>query len=195
MGKISAYIQSVQRCIQKSFKVKYRTDTDFALASRLVVFLAFVPPEHTETAFAVLSKHVCTSYPEVMHVVNYYEQNYLGLAEPAGTRTVFKCSIVHWNQYAMVLVEGFHSGFKSKVNRPKPSVQEYFRAIRDQQVTTDYHLDRLAHGMTPAMKRKNLNHVLYDICLNFNQYDSVLSYTSKEVVLICIEKLEYMLSV
>ena len=32
--------QSVQRRIQKSFKVKYRTDKSFALASRLVVFLA-----------------------------------------------------------------------------------------------------------------------------------------------------------
>ena len=49
----------------------------------------------------------------------------------------------------------------------------HFRAIRDQQVTTDSHLDRLAHGMTHA---KNLNHVLYDICVNFNQYDSVLSH-------------------
>ena len=37
--------QSVQPRIQKSFKVKYRTDKDFALASRLVVFQAFVPPE------------------------------------------------------------------------------------------------------------------------------------------------------
>ena len=55
------------------------------------------------------------------------------------------------------MVEGFHLGFKSKVNRPKPMVQEYFRAIRDQQVTTDYHL---AAGMTPAKKRKTNNHVL-----------------------------------
>ena len=54
-------------------------------------------------------------------------------------------------------------------------MQEYFRAIRDHQVTTDYHLDRLAHshGMTPAKKRKYLNHVLYDICVNVNQYDSL----------------------
>ena len=125
-----------------------------------------------------------------MQIVNYFEQNYLSLAQPDGTRTGFKYSIEHWNHYAMVLVdpdyphtsnmvEGFHSGFKSKVNRPKPSVQEYFRAIRDQQVTTDYHLDRLAHGMTPAKKRKNLNHVLYYTCVNFNQYDSVLSYMFK----------------
>ena len=40
---------------------------------------------------------------------------------------------------------------------------------------SDYHLDRLA----PAKKHKNLNHVLYDICVNFNQYDSVLSYKFK----------------
>ena len=107
----------------------------------------------------------------------------LHTAQPDGTRTGFKYSIEHWNHYAMVLVdpdyprtiEGFHSGFKSKVNRPKPSVQEYFRAIPDQQVTTDYHLDWLAQGMTPAKKRENLNHVLYDISVNFNQYDSVLS--------------------
>ena len=75
--------QSVQRRIQKSFKVKYRTDKDFALASRLVVFLAFVPPEHTETAFEALSIHVCTSYPELMQIVNDFEQNYLGLAQPS----------------------------------------------------------------------------------------------------------------
>ena len=77
------------------------------------------------------------------------------------------------------MVEGFHLGFKSKVNRPKPSVQEYFRAIRDQQVTTDYHLDRLAAGMTPAKKRKTTNHVLYKICGDFLEYDSVLNYMFK----------------
>ena len=50
--------------------MKYRTDKDFALASRLVVFLAFVPPENTETAFEALSIHFCTSYPELMQIVN-----------------------------------------------------------------------------------------------------------------------------
>ena len=114
-------------------------------------------------------------------------KTYLGLAQPDGTRAGTKFSIEHWNHHAMVLidrdyprtsnmVEGFHLGFKCKVNRPKPSVQEYFRAVRDQQITTDFHLDRLAHGMTPAKKRKTSNHVLYKICEDFSQYDSVLSY-------------------
>ena len=43
--------QSVQHHIQKSFKVEYRTYKDFALTSLLVVFLAFVPLDHVETAF------------------------------------------------------------------------------------------------------------------------------------------------
>ena len=51
------------------------------------------------------------------------------------------------------MVEGFHRGFKSRVNRPKPTVQEYFRAIREQQVITDYHIDRLGVGKTPSKKR------------------------------------------
>jgi hypothetical protein len=160
------------------------------LASRLVVFLAFVPLEHIESAFEALSVHVAGTYPELMAIVYYFEQTYLGLALPDGTRAGTKFSIEHWNHHAMVLidpnyprtsnmVEGFNLGFKCKVNRPKPSVQEYFRAIRDQQVTTDCHLDRLAAGLTPAKKRKTTNHVLYNICKDFHEYDTILSYMFK----------------
>ena len=65
--------------------------------------------------------------------------------------------------------------FKCKVKRPKPSVQEYFRAVRDQQITTDFHIDCLAHGKTLAKKRKTSNDVLCQICENFCQYDSACS--------------------
>ena len=92
------------------------------------------------------------------------------------------CSIDIGKDLGLYTPLGYHwttGATNYQVNRLKPSVQEYFRVIRDQQVTTDYHLDQLAHGMTPAKKRKNLNHVLYDICVNFNKYDSVLSYMFK----------------
>jgi hypothetical protein len=52
------------------------------------------------------------------------------------------------------MIEGFHLGFKSKVNGPNPMVQEYFRTVRDQQVSTYYHMDRLEQGMTPAQNVK-----------------------------------------
>ena len=70
--------------------------------------------------------------------------------------------IEFWNHYDSILidpefprmsnmVEGFHRGFKTRVHRPKPSVQDYFRAIREQQVMTDFHLDRLEAGITPVV--------------------------------------------
>jgi len=77
------------------------------------------------------------------------------------------------------LVEGFHRGFKSRVNRPKPTVQEYFRAIREQQVITDYHIDRLGVGKTPSkkrVKRKTSNDQLFQICSKYSDYSSKVDY-------------------
>ena len=121
-----------------------------------------------------------------MVIVNYFETYYLGLALPDGTRTTSRFNVEFWNHYSTIIVdpeyprtsnmvEGFHRGFKTRVNRPRPTVQEYFRAIREQQVTTDYHIDRLAVGLTPSKKRKTRNQELYAICLDFSDY-SILDY-------------------
>ena len=40
-------------------------------------------------------------------------------------------------------------------------------------------INSLAAGMTPAKKRKTRNHVLYKICGDFLEYDSVLNYMFK----------------
>ena len=69
------------------------------------------------------------------------------------------------------MVEGFHRGFKTRVNRPKPSVQEYFRAIKEQQVVTDYHLDRLAVG-----KKGISSSILYDLCSFYTTYPTKIEY-------------------
>ena len=112
-----------------------------------------------------------------MDVVHYFELNYLGLVnvDDDGARFKSPFKLEFWNHYDIIMidcnfprtsnmVEGFHRGFKSRVNRPKPSVQEYFRAIREQQVTTDYHIDRMSAGITPSKKRKTNNDGLYAIC-------------------------------
>ena len=52
------------------------------MASRLAVFLAFVQLEHIEFALEALSVHIAGIHPELMAIVNYFEQTYLGLAQP-----------------------------------------------------------------------------------------------------------------
>ena len=112
-----------------------------------MAFLAFVPLDSTEQAFEALSIHIASTYPALMIIVNYFETYYLGLALPDGTRTSARFNIEFWNHYSTIIVdpdyprtsnmvEGFHRGFKTRVNRPRPTVQEYFRAIREQQITT-----------------------------------------------------------
>ena len=89
-----------------------------------------------------------------------------------------------WNHFDKILrdpefprtsnmVEGFHRGFKIRVNRPKPSVQEYVRAVKEQQVITDFHLDRLSIGKTPSKKRR-INNTIETIDLG--QTSSFMGY-------------------
>ena len=70
-----------------------------------------------------------------MAVVNYFENTYLGsVTVDSEERVSLKFPLEFWNHYDWILkdpefprtlinmVEGFRRGFKSRVNRPKPTV-------------------------------------------------------------------------
>ena len=119
------------------------------------MFLAFIPLPNIEDAFYELTLYIQSQYSKLMVIVNYFEKTYLGLGSPeSDDRIPPSFPVEFWNHFDIILidynfprtsnmVEGFHRGFKTRVNRPKPSVQEYFRAIKEQQVTTDFHVDLL----------------------------------------------------
>ena len=160
------------------------------------MFLAFIPLPNIEDAFYELTLYIHSvyytepifQYSKLMVIVNYFEKTYLGLGSPeSDDRIPPSFPVEFWNHFDIILidynfprtsnmVEGFHRGFKTRVNRPKPSVQEYFRAIKEQQVTTDFHVDRLGAGLTPAKKRKTSNKDLHEICSNYSSYGSNLEY-------------------
>ena len=90
-----------------------------------------------------ITYYIQANYPQfIMVVVNYFEKTYLGsVTVDCEVRVRPKFPLAFWNHYSKTLedpefprtsymVEGFHRGFKSRVNRPRPTVQEYFRAIR-----------------------------------------------------------------
>ena len=164
------------------------TNKKFARAARLVVFLAFVPIADVEDVFYEITYYIQSNYPQLMAVVNYFENTYLGsVIVDKEERVPPKFPLGFWNHYSRILkdpefprtsnmVEGFHRGFRTRVNRPKPSVQEYFRAIREQQVTSDYHIDRLGVGKTPSKRRKTSHEELFKICSEYSDYSSKLDY-------------------
>ena len=158
------------------------------MASRLVVFLAFVPTADIDDAFYEVTYYIQSTYPQLMFVLNYFENTYLGgVSVDHEERITARFPARFWNHYETILidsnfprtsnmVEGFHRGFKTRVHRPKPSVQEYFRAIDQQQILTDYHIDRLEAGKTPSKRRRMNNHKLYDICKSYSTFSSKLEY-------------------
>ena len=196
MGSCQLLLPSLSVCSeehQQKFKVRYFKDKIFARAARLVAFLAFVPVADVEEAFFEITFYIQSNYPELMVVVNYFEKIYLGSAiVDSEVRVPPTYPLEFWNHFASILqdpefprtsnmVEGFHRGFKTRVNRPKPSVQEYFRAIKEQQVVTDYHLDRLAVGKAPSKKEEDFQQysvrplfLLHDIPTSNLLYSEVL---------------------
>ena len=148
------------------------------------MFLAFVPVADVEEAFYEITFYIQSNYPQLMSVVNYFEKTYLGAVTVDNeVRVPPTYPVVFWNHFDKILrdpefprtsnmVEGFHRGFKIRLNRPKPSVQEYVRAVKEQQVITDFHLDRLSIGKTPSKKRRIDNTQLYDLCSFYSTFSS-----------------------
>ena len=70
--------QNVQKHIQETFKVKYRENSEFARAARLVIMLAFVPLNRLEDAIEAIMLHLQSNYPELMSIFTYFEKYYIG---------------------------------------------------------------------------------------------------------------------
>ena len=97
-------------------------------------------------------------------------ENYLfyDFETESNSRTVPDYLPGQWNFYDDIIndleiprttntIEGFHRGFRHRVSRGSPSVFEYINGIKEQQVLTDFHLDRLNWDITPAKRRKKEN--------------------------------------
>ena len=101
----------------------------------LVVILAFVPAVGSlESAFECLSVHIASIFPELIQIFIFLETYYLDHVNPERGRVPAKIDIKFWNHYDMVIldceylrtsnmIESFHNGFKSRVNRARPTVQ------------------------------------------------------------------------
>jgi len=92
------------------------------------VFLAFVPVADVEEAFYEITFYIQSNYPQLMSVVNYFEKTYLGAVTVDNeVRVPPTYPVGFWNHFDRILrdpefprtssmVEGFHRGFKIRVN-------------------------------------------------------------------------------
>ena len=94
-----------KRTFRRSLKFKvYFSDKKFARAARLVVFLAFVPIADVEDVFYEITYYIQSNYPQLMVVVNYFENTYLGsVIVDKEERVPPKFPLGFWNHYSRIL--------------------------------------------------------------------------------------------
>jgi hypothetical protein len=121
------------------------------------------PTLDIEEVFYEMTYYIQSNHTQLMAVVNYFEKTYLGsvtVDSEVRMKPAFPSDF--WNHFDRVLedpdfprtsnmVEGFHRGFKTRVNRLKPSVQEYVREVKEE-----------TH--------------LHDICSFYSTYPSKIEY-------------------
>jgi hypothetical protein len=97
-------------------------------------FLAFFLLDKVEDAFHSATFHIQMNSPELMVVLNYFENTYFGQVVPeTEERTTPRFPISFWNHHERIsvdptfprtsnLVEGFHGAFRTRLSKSKPII-------------------------------------------------------------------------
>lgn len=120
------------------FKNNYNQDAEFAHKMKMLLALAFVPPEDVIQAFdSFLEQNLFSD--TVNEVLDYFEDNYIGRLDSRSKnitgRRDPRYTIKEWNVYEAVQqgfprtnnnVEGWHNGFMKLVGSEHPSIWCFF---------------------------------------------------------------------
>jgi hypothetical protein len=155
----------------------YNNDPEFSLAARMIVALAFVPPNSLEVAFDALS----VSTPQrLLPVLNWFEDNYLGrLTRRGRQRAVFPHDI--WSVYDRTVagddrtnnhVEAAHRRMQSELGMDHPTLWKFVDGIRKVQNGCDQDYEQFVRGEQPPHKRVKYVRAdarIRDIVMNFDE--------------------------
>ncbi|XP_018496149.1 uncharacterized protein LOC100905603 [Galendromus occidentalis] len=143
---------------------RYNRDPDFSLSARMIPALAFVPPAHINTAMSELAPELPE---ELMPVLNYFEDNYIGrlrLAPGAEiVRAPARFPIAMWSVYQRTVdgeartnnfAEAAHRRLQGEFGVDHPSLWKFIDGIRKVQQSRDVTYARYVAGHNPEPKRK-----------------------------------------
>lgn len=137
----------------------YNTNPDFALAARMIVALAFCPPDSLEYALEELTNEI----PEMlMPILNWFEDTYMGRLNRRGIRqpAMFPSDI--WTVYERTLnrvdrtnnhVEAAHRRMQAELGMDHPTLWKFIDGIRKVQSGRDQNYEQFVRGEEPQQKR------------------------------------------
>lgn len=185
------FTQSVWRQIQSAgLQSKYSSDSSFAHNFRMVLALAFVPPEDVVEAFEQitstefwLDNEESEFNDEKQAFLNYFEATYIGKSgrncRSQRKRPLFAIDL--WNMYGLTLVgiprtnnnvEGWHNRINSLGSWLHPKIFKFISDMMKEQKIVDLKVIQINAGEKPekrARKYERLDERLLHLVESYNE--------------------------
>lgn len=139
---------------------RYKTDSNFALDSRMIAAMAFVPIEKLEDALDVLKNSVDD---ELIPVLDYFEDNYLGKMQRNNIRRQATFPAEIWSCYTRTIqgeartnnyAEAGHRRLQAEFGVDHPNLWKFIDTLRIVQKSTDQIYESFVRGDEPPKKRQ-----------------------------------------
>ena len=137
----------------------YNADPDFGLAARMIVALAFLPPNLLEDALEELTNET----PEaLMPILNWFEDFYIGRLNRRGIRQPAMFPWKIWSVYERTLngidrtnnhAEAAHRRMQAELGMDHPTLWKFINGIQKVQSGRDQSYEQFVRGEEPQKKR------------------------------------------
>ena len=144
----------------------------------LVAALAFVPVNRVEKCFEILkNSDVLPAVSE--HVIDYFEDTWIGRPQNRSRRRATKFSLEWWNYYEKMrarapktnnAVEGWHRSFESTLEATHANIFKLLDALKKEQTLMETSYEQAIAGEPPS-KRKKYKSAADRLCNLVNAYD------------------------
>lgn len=152
--------QNLQKQVSiMGLRQRYNNDADFALKAKMILSLAYVPPEHLDEAVDLLSDELPG---ELQELLNWFEDNYIGRpGRRANTRRPPLFPVPMWNLNNRVLegldrtnnhAEAANRRLQSELGMTNPTIWKFIDSIKTIQQGRDMFLQQIVAGHEPPKK-------------------------------------------
>lgn len=149
---------------QFGYQQRYNDDQEFALHTRMICAVAFLPPDDVVEGFEQLADLIRETYDNQMDdILEYFEDTYIGRYRRNAPRRPPMFSLNLWNMFHRTYnelprtnnsVEGWHRRFQSQVSSCHPVFWKFLQMLQNEESLIRVDIIQNLVGHPPAPQRR-----------------------------------------
>jgi len=149
---------------ENGYQQRYMEDQEFALHSKMICALSFLPPDDVEEGFEQLSDVIREAYNDQMdNLLEYFEDTYIGRYRRNAPRRPAMFPVNFWNMFHRTYdelprtnnsVEGWHRGFQAQVSSCHPVFWKFLQILQNEESLKRVEIIQNLVGFQPQPQRR-----------------------------------------